>query len=208
MTIHKSMNKPYGWLASVRTPQEAENVLASSADIIDVKEPSHGALGCADQQSITAIAEVVGSRRFLTVAAGDYTQASMQDACAVLARIAAITAIDVIKIGLRLPQECDNKALSFTSWADVVERAGRKWALVLFVDDGAFLRQWRWVVRRAAMQGCYACIFDTADKENALSLPTMLSRADMEMHHSNDAWFGHAHSHCWWLDVAGFGIFR
>lgn len=49
-------------LVSVRTPQEALDALAGGAGILDIKEPSHGALGMAslaDQYSICATAKAV-----------------------------------------------------------------------------------------------------------------------------------------------------
>jgi uncharacterized protein (UPF0264 family) len=60
-----------GLLVSVRSPEEAEIALAGGADLIDVKEPSRGALGPADPQTWSAIHRVVRRRKPASVALGE-----------------------------------------------------------------------------------------------------------------------------------------
>ncbi len=58
-------------LVSVRSPEEAEAALAGGAHVIDVKEPNHGSLGRADDQTIRAVLKVVDDRRPVSAALGE-----------------------------------------------------------------------------------------------------------------------------------------
>src|SRR5262245_44632800 len=60
-----------GLLVSVRSAEEAEAALAGSADLIDVKEPSRGSLGRADEATIAAVMRAVGGRRPVSAALGE-----------------------------------------------------------------------------------------------------------------------------------------
>jgi uncharacterized protein (UPF0264 family) len=60
-----------GLLVSVRSPAEAEAALAGGADLIDIKEPSRGALGRADDPTIDAVLKVVAGRRPVSAALGE-----------------------------------------------------------------------------------------------------------------------------------------
>jgi uncharacterized protein (UPF0264 family) len=58
-------------LISVRDPGEALAALAGGADIIDVKEPSRGALGSVEPAQLVAIRRAVPLNRSVTAALGD-----------------------------------------------------------------------------------------------------------------------------------------
>jgi uncharacterized protein (UPF0264 family) len=60
-----------GLLVSVRSVEEAEAALAGGADLIDVKEPSRGSLGRADDETIAAVVRAVGGRRPVSAALGE-----------------------------------------------------------------------------------------------------------------------------------------
>jgi uncharacterized protein (UPF0264 family) len=60
-------------LVSVRNVLEAAAALEGGADVIDVKEPAHGPLGRADQQTIAQIVRLVGRRRPVIAALGEWT---------------------------------------------------------------------------------------------------------------------------------------
>lgn len=60
-----------GLLVSVRTPEEAQAALAGGADIIDIKEPTHGALGRAADAMIAAVVRKVAGRRPVSAAMGE-----------------------------------------------------------------------------------------------------------------------------------------
>ena len=53
-------------LVSVRNVEEAQIAIAEGVDLIDVKEPSRGALGAADPVTLKAIARCVAGRGLFT----------------------------------------------------------------------------------------------------------------------------------------------
>ena len=63
-----------GLLVSVRNAAEALAALEGGADLIDVKEPSRGPLGRADDLTIAEVLHVVGKRRPVSAALGDWTE--------------------------------------------------------------------------------------------------------------------------------------
>ena len=70
MSEARPANRP-GLLVSVRSTEEAEAALAGGADLIDVKEPSRGSLGRADDETIAAIVRAVGGQRPVSAALGE-----------------------------------------------------------------------------------------------------------------------------------------
>ena len=65
-----------GLLVSVRSAEEARAALAGGADLIDVKEPSRGPLGRADDEAIRAVVDEVGGRVPVSVAMGEWADRS------------------------------------------------------------------------------------------------------------------------------------
>jgi uncharacterized protein (UPF0264 family) len=63
-----------GLLVSVRSAAEARAALEGGADIIDVKEPSRGSLGRADDEVICEVLEVVAGRRPVSAALGEFAE--------------------------------------------------------------------------------------------------------------------------------------
>lgn len=61
-------------LISVRNAAEAEEALAGGATFLDVKEPSRGSLGPADEPVLRQVAEAVRGRARLTAACGELLQ--------------------------------------------------------------------------------------------------------------------------------------
>lgn len=60
-----------GLLVSVRSAEEAVAALAGGADLIDVKEPSRGPLGRADDAVIAEVVRVVAGRKPVSAALGE-----------------------------------------------------------------------------------------------------------------------------------------
>ena len=58
-------------LASVRTLDEALFALEAGADFIDLKEPSHGALGALDHAAVRVCVQAIGGRRPVSATIGD-----------------------------------------------------------------------------------------------------------------------------------------
>src|SRR6266852_1702802 len=59
-------------LVSVRSAAEALTALEGGAALIDVKEPAHGSLGRADTQVIREVVRVIGGRRPVSAALGEW----------------------------------------------------------------------------------------------------------------------------------------
>ncbi len=58
-------------LVSVRSCKEAEAALLGGADLIDIKEPAHGPLGRASDETISAIVAIVAGRAPVSAAMGE-----------------------------------------------------------------------------------------------------------------------------------------
>jgi len=172
-----------GWLASVRNGMEASMVASMGVDIIDMKEPSKGALGAPSVALCRSVWRAWGGRKTLSVAAGDYHLSSVESSLPLVYSLAR-TGVDVVKVGMRLHESPDDVAWDeasydrcFSVWRDAVDGHAR-WACVLFADDRGFRRLWRRVVPKAFAYGCYALVVDTANK-TGLSLPRYLSCGEM-----------------------------
>jgi uncharacterized protein (UPF0264 family) len=64
-------------LVSVRSIEEAEAALLGGAALIDVKEPSRGSLGRADDATVAAVLHYVGQRRPVSAALGEWRQSPL-----------------------------------------------------------------------------------------------------------------------------------
>jgi hypothetical protein len=62
-------------LVSVRGPDEVEAALAGGAALLDVKEPSRGSLGRADDPTLEAVVRAVAGRRPVSAARGELGEA-------------------------------------------------------------------------------------------------------------------------------------
>lgn len=67
----KLSNESPGLLVSVRSAAEALAALAGGADVIDVKEPSQGSLGAADDEAISDVVRAVAGRAPVSTALGE-----------------------------------------------------------------------------------------------------------------------------------------
>jgi uncharacterized protein (UPF0264 family) len=87
-----------GFLASVTSMQEAEIALAGGADVLDLKDPSRGALGALPAEIITACVAGIARRRIVSATAGDLPMEPdlVRNAVQRLARCG----VDIVKIGL------------------------------------------------------------------------------------------------------------
>jgi uncharacterized protein (UPF0264 family) len=83
-------------LISVDGPAEARAALRGGADVIDAKDPRHGALGPVSPRRLAAIRAAVGSARPLSAALGD--AASAEAVAAAVARAASV-GVAFVKVG-------------------------------------------------------------------------------------------------------------
>jgi uncharacterized protein (UPF0264 family) len=70
LSIYVTFQQPH-LLVSVRDAAEAVAALAGGADLIDVKEPSRGALGRADAATIASVVQAVAGRAPISAALGE-----------------------------------------------------------------------------------------------------------------------------------------
>jgi dihydroneopterin aldolase len=85
-------------LASVNGPEEAEIALNAGADIIDLKDPTRGALGAVATTVIRATVSTVRKRRPVSAVAGDLPM--RPDLVAATVRDIAVTGVDYVKLGI------------------------------------------------------------------------------------------------------------
>jgi dihydroneopterin aldolase len=85
-------------LASVNSPQEAEIALVGGADIIDLKDPTKGALGAVAPDVIRATVKSVAKRRLVSAVTGDLPM-QPQLVTTTVHQIAE-TQVDYVKLGI------------------------------------------------------------------------------------------------------------
>jgi (5-formylfuran-3-yl)methyl phosphate synthase len=143
-----------GFLASVRSAEEALVALAGGADIVDVKEPSAGALGRVDRATLTAIVRTLGGRRPASATIGDVPL----DPGSVVAAVTetAASGVDIVKIGL-FAGDLDGTLAALAPLAG----AGLRLVAVVFADRAPDLTT---LVPRCAAAGFAGIMLDTADK--------------------------------------------
>lgn len=87
-----------GMLASVTTVAEARLVLAGGAEIIDLKDPSRGALGALDTAIVRAVVIDIGGRVPVSATVGDLPAMDPAELANAARRMAA-TGVDYVKLG-------------------------------------------------------------------------------------------------------------
>jgi uncharacterized protein (UPF0264 family) len=75
-----SQEQKTGLLISVRSADEVDAALAGGADLIDVKEPSRGALGMAEAEVVAAVVQKVKKRVPVSAALGDWGPNALTEA--------------------------------------------------------------------------------------------------------------------------------
>src|SRR5436305_1117778 len=104
-----------GLLVSVRSAKEAGAALEGGADLIDVKEPAHGSLGRAGDETIRAVIERVAGKRPITAAMGELVEG---------AQVLFDTRLRYVKWGLAGSQSSPGPA-----WPEAVQTKG--WQAIL-----------------------------------------------------------------------------
>ena len=143
-----------GFLASVRSAEEAVLALAGGADIIDAKEPSAGALGRVDPGSLAEIVRTIAGRRPVSATIGD-VELTPEIVTAAVEETAG-TGADIVKIGM-FPGALDATLAALRP----VARRGVRLVAVLFADRAPDLAG---IVSRCEAAGFYGVMLDTADK--------------------------------------------
>ncbi|HEY7841533.1 MAG TPA: (5-formylfuran-3-yl)methyl phosphate synthase [Gammaproteobacteria bacterium] len=143
-----------GMLASVQDVAEARVVLAAGVDLIDLKNPSTGALGALDEDVLRDIVRFVDGRRPVSATIGD-----LPCETGILGEAIGRTAacgVDLIKVGIFASRVDDGTRCLLKRHC----AAGDRIILVFFAEywrDGADFR-------RLAQAGVEGVMLDTADK--------------------------------------------
>jgi len=141
-------------LASVRSLDEALVALEGGADLIDLKEPSHGALGALDHAAVRICVRAIGGRRPVSATIGDLPSMDPRLMSAGVERMAA-TRVDFIKIGFFTHPRTFECAMALSELA----RHARLVA-VMFADETYDLG----LVDKLARNGFAGAMLDTARK--------------------------------------------
>jgi uncharacterized protein (UPF0264 family) len=88
-----------GMLASVTCVDEARLAIESGADVIDLKNPAHGALGALDAAIAREIVATFGDKAILSATVGDFPSMDPHDVFAATQRTADL-GVDFVKVGL------------------------------------------------------------------------------------------------------------
>jgi (5-formylfuran-3-yl)methyl phosphate synthase len=105
-------------LVSVVSAVEAERALAGGADIVDVKDPSEGALGAPSPRVLSEVVRVVDGATPVSVALGDLDD--LPHTAALAARGAAVCGAAYVKVGLRGVRSLDRAAAMTRAVVDAV----------------------------------------------------------------------------------------
>jgi len=158
------------FLASVRDPAEAELALAAGADIVDLKDPGHGALGALSPDAIAACVTSIAARAPVSATIGDLPLTGDAVRSAVLAT--AALGVDYVKFGL-FPDGNVARCLNQLKTAATRIRL----IVVLFADALPGID----AVALAAKIGAHGVMFDTMGKA-AGSLPDHMSYMTLAGH--------------------------
>jgi uncharacterized protein (UPF0264 family) len=141
-------------LASVTSLSEAEIALSGGADILDLKDPSRGALGALPPEVILACVAGIARRRIVSATAGDLAMEPELVRSAV--RRQAALGVDIVKVGL-FPggdlMACISVLRDQTS-------EGARLVAVMFADQGPDFS----LIERLRSAGFIGVMLDTADK--------------------------------------------
>lgn len=171
-------------LVSVRNADEAIAAIKGGADIIDVKEPDHGALGCATPPVIREIAAAM--RAFgraetpLSLALGELSEWQEGNLSGVRDTIFSVRP-HYLKIGLAAAFNTQEPELWASEWQDVRSTipGEHRWVAVAYADSKNAMSPHVDLVLNAAIETeCSVLLIDTHTK-NSSSLLNWLSLREL-----------------------------
>jgi uncharacterized protein (UPF0264 family) len=171
------------FLASVRSLEEAKIAL-EYADIIDLKEPSNGALGALPLEIIESIVHFVDGRKLVSATVGDSPMSPQALVQLVEATVAA--GVDIVKVGFYV----FNKA--YVAALEPLIKRNTKLVAVLFADTQVDVE----AIPKLALAGFYGVMLDTSQKQGA-------SLSDYMTFDLLESFVGQAHSHHLMAGLAG-----
>ena len=151
------------FLASISSPHEAATILASGADIIDIKDPHKGALGAVEPAIVKEIVQRMSGHVMTSATIGDLPMESSVISIAVEKMQA--TGVDIIKVGV-FANTVPPEVIPVIKYHAA---RGCQIVLVFFADLNPQLEDFSVL----ADSGVYGVMLDTADKTKG-SLRTIL----------------------------------
>jgi len=150
-----------GMLASVSNLQEAKITLQENVDIIDLKDPSQGALGAVTTEVAEEVVEFVSGQCLVSATIGDLPMQATLIAKAIATM--ASTGVDIIKVGV-FDDLTDEVIASLKQQAIKGAKGvnGKQFTIVVvfFVDKGLDSEK----ISDLAKAGIRGVMLDTADK--------------------------------------------
>jgi (5-formylfuran-3-yl)methyl phosphate synthase len=155
-------------LASVTSAEEALLALQLGADIIDLKNPSDGALGALPLETIREIVDAIDGRGIVSATIGDPSDDMSLVEQKVIAT--AATGVDIVKIGIATSR------FQLASWQGVAwQPISTCLVAVLFADQQPDFD----LVDIVGEQGFHGVMLDTAEKSSG-GLRSHLSKMQIE----------------------------
>ena len=153
-----------GFLASVRSVEEAMISMQNGVDIIDLKEPEQGALGAVPFKVMREVVSKINGERLVSATVGDLPCDPLR--VADMVRRVAETGVDLVKVGLFEPT---SENLDDLLWA--ISRQSTKGIIIVVFADRYPGDQ---IIDAVADAGLAGIMLDTADK-SAGSLREVMS---------------------------------
>lgn len=154
-------------LASVKSVEEALLVLEAKVDIIDLKQPDHGALGALDTEIVQHILKAINHRCLVSATIGDLPM--LPEVVFFATKVMAATGVDYIKIGF-FPEG---------DWMAIIDKLAiltpqHALIAVLFADTQPDLS----VINALKMAGFKGVMLDTMNKRKG-SLTKVMEEAEI-----------------------------
>lgn len=159
-----------GMLASVANAHEAQIVLRSYVNIIDLKDSTRGALGAVDPQIVSDVVRLINGRCLVSAVTGDLPMVvgPIIDAISVMTRCG----VDIIKVGVF----GEIIAPVLTALKEQIANNPKVAIVLVFFADQPVPFQFA----RLSEIGIKGVMLDTADKHGG-SLRTFISDADLAL---------------------------
>ena len=158
-----------GMLASVNSLDEAQFILNTSVDIIDLKQPEQGALGALSIETINKIVQTINKKKPVSATVGDLPMQPEIVFNAVSAM--ATTGVDYIKIGFFPNGDWSGTLLKLTE----ITQKGYRLIAVIFADTQPDFS----IIKSLKLAGFTGVMLDTLDKSKG-SLSEIMALSDIK----------------------------
>ena len=153
-----------GLLVSARNATEASIAFQAGVDIVDIKEPSHGALGLPDLETLQTILQQIPDGVCVSLAMGELAELSRGSTQKLFELLKRHGRIQFFKMGLSRWRDRPSEWKSWWRWA--IERLpdGASPVAVVYADQDAQAPLPADIISAGADLGCRAVLVDTYEK--------------------------------------------